>query len=96
MSCCELPCAKEAMDFFQLNNGFLPPITKSKDRHFTNPTRLLEYYDRLKIPGYDSHCPSLQNANFVAPNVINIFQLSPFWQTTSEQCLPNADDPKKI
>ncbi|PKK63533.1 hypothetical protein RhiirC2_812683 [Rhizophagus irregularis] len=58
-SCCGPSHAKEATDLLLLNNGFLPPITKAKDRHFTNPIHLLEYYDLLKIPGYDSHCSSL-------------------------------------
>ncbi|GES92069.1 hypothetical protein GLOIN_2v1783204 [Rhizophagus clarus] len=53
------PHTKEATELLLLNNNFLPPITKAKDRHFTNPIHLLEYYDLLKIPGYDSHCSSL-------------------------------------
>ncbi|CAG8782214.1 20886_t:CDS:2, partial [Gigaspora margarita] len=57
-SCCGPPYTKEAIDFLQINNGFLPPITKAKDRHFTNPIYLLEYYDLLKIPNYVQHCPS--------------------------------------
>uniref|UniRef100_U9SI80 C2H2-type domain-containing protein n=1 Tax=Rhizophagus irregularis (strain DAOM 181602 / DAOM 197198 / MUCL 43194) TaxID=747089 RepID=U9SI80_RHIID len=62
-SCCGPSRAKEATDFL-LNNGFLPPITKAKDEHFTNPIHLLEYYDLLKIPGYDSHCSSLDQTTY--------------------------------
>ena len=63
-SCCGLPRAKEAIEFLESYNGFLPPITKAKDGHFTNPIHLLQYYDRLKIPGYDAHCPSLEKNTF--------------------------------
>ena len=63
-SCCVPPRAKEATDFLQLNNGFLPPIAKARDGHFTNPIHLLEYYDLLKIPEYDSHCPSLDQTTY--------------------------------
>ncbi len=63
-SCCGPSCAKEATDFLLLNNSFLPPVTKSKDGHYTNPIHLLEYYDLLKIPGYDSHCPSLDQTTY--------------------------------
>ena len=64
ISCCGPPRAKEAMEFLQVNDGFLPPITKAKDGHYTNPVHLLEYYDRLKVPGYDSHCPSLDRTTY--------------------------------
>ncbi|GET58415.1 hypothetical protein GLOIN_2v1766467 [Rhizophagus irregularis DAOM 181602=DAOM 197198] len=49
-SCCGPPRAKEAMDFLFSNNGFLPPVTKAKDGHFTNAIHLLEYFDLMKIP----------------------------------------------
>jgi hypothetical protein len=55
LSCCGPSCAKEATDLLLSNNGFLPPTTKAKDRHFTNPIHLLEYYDLLKISRYDSY-----------------------------------------
>ena len=63
-SCCGPSRAKEAMDFLQLNDGFLPPITKARDGYFTNPIHLLEYYDLLKIPEYNSHCPSLDQTTY--------------------------------
>jgi hypothetical protein len=63
-SCCGPSHAKEAMDFLQLNNGFLAPITKARDGHFTKPIHFLEYYDLLKIPGYDLHCPSLDQTTY--------------------------------
>ena len=44
---------------------FLPSITKFKDGHFINPIHLLEYYDLLKIPGYDSYCPSLNKTTYL-------------------------------
>ncbi|CAG8649495.1 35787_t:CDS:1 [Gigaspora margarita] len=47
-----------------MNNGFLPPVSKAKDGHFINPIHLLEYYDLLKIPNYDSHCPSLDKTTY--------------------------------
>ncbi|EXX58145.1 hypothetical protein GLOIN_2v1783204 [Rhizophagus irregularis DAOM 181602=DAOM 197198] len=63
-SCCGPSRAKEATELLLLNNGFLPPITKAKDGHFTNPIHLLEYYDLLRIAGYDSHCPSLDQTTY--------------------------------
>jgi hypothetical protein len=53
------------MDFLQLYNGFLPPITKAKDGWFTNPVHLLQYGDLLKIPGYDAHCVSLEKNTYL-------------------------------
>ncbi|CAB4437176.1 unnamed protein product [Rhizophagus irregularis] len=76
--CCGPSRAKEATELLLLNNGFLPPITKAKDGHFTNPIHLLEYYDLLKIPGYDSHCRRLIKQPiraFVAQCATNTFQL---------------------
>ena len=40
-------------------NGFLPPVIKGKDGHFLNAIHTLEYFDRIKIPGYDAHLSSL-------------------------------------
>ena len=65
MSCCRSPKAKEAIDFLESYNGFLPPITKAKDGHFTNPIHLLQYYDLLKILDYDAHCPSLEKDTYL-------------------------------
>jgi len=65
MSYCGSPKAKEAMDFLESYNGFLPPIMKAKDGHFTNPIHLLQYYDLLKISGYDAHCPSLEKDTYL-------------------------------
>src|SRR6266498_5233581 len=65
MSCCGSPKAKEAIDFLESYNSFLPPITKAKDRHFTNPIHLLQYYDLLKISGYDAYCPSLEKDTYL-------------------------------
>ena len=48
------------MEFLETYNGFLPPVTKAKDGHFTNPIHLLQYCDLLKIPGYDAHCPTFK------------------------------------
>ena len=48
------------MEFLETYNGFLPPVTEVKDRHFTNPIHLLQYCDHLKIPGYDAHCPTFK------------------------------------
>jgi hypothetical protein len=61
---CRPSRAKEATEFLLSNNGFLPPVTKARDGHFTNPIHLLEYYDLLKIPGYDLHCPSLDQTTY--------------------------------
>ena len=48
------------MDFLELYNDFLLPVTKGKNGHFTNPIHILQYSDILKILGYDEHCPSLK------------------------------------
>jgi hypothetical protein len=64
-SCCGPSRAKEATDFLLSNNGFLPPVTKARDGHFTNAIHLLEYYDLLKIPGYDFYCPFLDQTTYL-------------------------------
>jgi hypothetical protein len=61
-SCCSPKRNEEAAILLAENDGFLPPVTKGKDGHFLNPIHILEYCDKLKIPGYDAHCPSI-NAN---------------------------------
>jgi hypothetical protein len=48
------------MEFLETYNGFLPPVTKAKDGYFINPIHLLQYCDFLKIPGYDTHCPTFK------------------------------------
>ena len=60
----ELSYVKEAMNFLQLNDSFLLSIIKAKNKYFINPIHLLEYYDLLKIPEYDSHCPSLDQTTY--------------------------------
>ncbi|RIB29153.1 hypothetical protein C2G38_2156113 [Gigaspora rosea] len=37
LNCCKPAKAQEAMDFLQLFNGFLPPVTKAQDGHYINP-----------------------------------------------------------
>ena len=43
------------------NNSFLPSVSKGRDNHFLNPIHILEYFDLLKIPKYDQHCPSISS-----------------------------------
>jgi len=63
-SCCGPPRAEDAMEFLETYNGFLPPVTKAKDGHFTNPIHLLQYCDLLKIPDYDAHYPTFKEKHF--------------------------------
>ena len=42
-------------------NGFLPPVTKGRDSHYLNPIHIAQYYDKIKIPSYDFHCPSVSS-----------------------------------
>ncbi|PKC07250.1 hypothetical protein RhiirA5_500808 [Rhizophagus irregularis] len=58
-SCCSPKRHEEAAVLLAENDGFLPPVTKGKDGHFLNPLHILEYCDKLKIPGNDAHCPSI-------------------------------------
>ncbi|CAG8833970.1 22799_t:CDS:2 [Gigaspora margarita] len=60
ISCCRIFRAKEAMKFLECYNSFLPFVTRAKDEHYANPIHLLQYYDLLKILGYDAHCLSLE------------------------------------
>ena len=60
ISCCGPPRAEAAMEFLETYNGFLPPVTKAKDGHFTNLIHLLQYCNLLKIPGYDAHYPTFK------------------------------------
>ena len=48
------------MDFLELYNDFLLPVTKGKNGHFTNPIHILQYCDILKISDYNEHYPSLK------------------------------------
>jgi len=57
--CCSEYRASNAATLLNENSGFLPPITKGKDGHFINPIHALQYHDRIKIPKYDSCCPSI-------------------------------------
>ena len=57
--CCGEYRAPDAAILLNENNGFLPPTTKGKDGHFINPIHALQYHDKLKIPKYDSCCPSI-------------------------------------
>ncbi|CAG8602695.1 17481_t:CDS:2 [Gigaspora margarita] len=56
--------AQEAIDFLQLFDGFLSPITKVQDSHYINSIHLLQYFDKFKIPGYDAHCPSISQMTY--------------------------------
>ncbi|CAG8820678.1 40192_t:CDS:2 [Gigaspora margarita] len=87
-SCCGPPRAKEAMDFLQPNNGFLPPVSKAKDEYFINPIHLLEYYDLLKIPNYDSHCLSLDETTYSRLNCskCNKYLIFDVLQTVNASC----------
>ncbi|GES72552.1 hypothetical protein GLOIN_2v1783204 [Rhizophagus clarus] len=55
---------EEAAILFAENNGLLPPVTKGKDGHFLNPLCILEYCNKLKIPGYDAHCSSINENTY--------------------------------
>jgi hypothetical protein len=63
-SCCLPNRHEEAAILLAENGGFLPPVTKGKDGHFLNPLHILEYCDKLKIPGYDAHCPSISSSTY--------------------------------
>src|SRR5581483_9003630 len=63
-SCCLPKRHEEVAILLAENNGFLPPLIKGKDGHFLNPLHILEYGDKLKIPGYDAHCPSISSDTY--------------------------------
>ncbi|GBC47991.2 uncharacterized protein LOC106141435 [Rhizophagus irregularis DAOM 181602=DAOM 197198] len=62
--CCLPKRCEEAAILLAENNGFLPPVTKGKDGHYLNPLHILEYFNKLKIPGYDTHCPSISSDTY--------------------------------
>ncbi|CAG8846171.1 1060_t:CDS:2, partial [Gigaspora margarita] len=64
INCCRTFRAKEAMKFLECYNGFLPPVTRAKDGHYANPIHMLQYYDLLKILGYDFYCPSFEKNSY--------------------------------
>ncbi|CAG8819512.1 37657_t:CDS:2 [Gigaspora margarita] len=51
--------ASDAIALFAENNGFLPPSIKGQDGHFLNPIHIFQYVNKLKILGFDQHCPSI-------------------------------------
>ncbi|CAB4475415.1 unnamed protein product [Rhizophagus irregularis] len=63
-SCCLPNRHEEAAILLAENNGFFPPVTKGKDGYFLNPFHILEYCDKLKIPGYDAHCSSISSSTY--------------------------------
>ncbi|PKB97764.1 hypothetical protein RhiirA5_432533 [Rhizophagus irregularis] len=63
-SCCLPNRHEEAAILLAENNGFLPPVTKGKDRHFLNPLHILEYCDKLKIPRYNAHCHFISSSTY--------------------------------
>ncbi|CAG8832793.1 22040_t:CDS:2, partial [Cetraspora pellucida] len=70
INCCGVFRAKEVIEFLECYNGFLPPVTRAKDGHYMNPIHLLQYYDLLKIPGYDAHCLSLEKNSYSHPSMV--------------------------
>ncbi len=63
-SCYSPKCYEEAAILFVKNDGFLLPMTKGKDGHFLNSLHILEYCDKLKIPEYDAHYPSINSSTY--------------------------------
>ena len=61
LQCCKPKRCETAATLLAQNNGFLPPVSKGRDNHFLNPIHILEYFDLLKIPKYDQHCPSISS-----------------------------------
>ncbi|GBC00634.1 hypothetical protein RclHR1_03920003 [Rhizophagus clarus] len=62
---CLLPnCHEEVAILFAEKGGFFPSVTKEKDGHFLNLLHILEYCDKFKIPGYDTHCPSINSSTY--------------------------------
>src|ERR1043165_3199923 len=51
--------ALDAAILLNENNRFFSLTMKGKDGHFINPIHALQYYNKLKIPEYDSYCPSI-------------------------------------
>ena len=48
--CCREYRALDAAALLEENDGFLPSVTKAKNRHFVDPIHALQYFDKLKIP----------------------------------------------
>jgi len=61
ISCCNPIKHEESAAFLAENNGFLPPVSKGQDGHFLNPIHILQYVNKLKLPSYDAHCPSISS-----------------------------------
>ncbi|CAG8807768.1 38067_t:CDS:2 [Gigaspora margarita] len=51
--------APDAVLLLDQNDGFLPPIAKGMNGHYIDPIHTLQYFDKLKIPQYDSSCSSI-------------------------------------
>ncbi|CAG8833083.1 36957_t:CDS:2, partial [Gigaspora margarita] len=63
-NCCKPARAQKAMNFLQLFDSFLSPVTKAQDDHYINPIHLFQYSNKFKIPGYDIHCLSISQTTY--------------------------------
>ncbi|CAG8748294.1 19625_t:CDS:2 [Cetraspora pellucida] len=50
---------EESAAFLAENDGFLLPVSKGQDEYYLNPVYILQYADILKLPAYNTHCPSI-------------------------------------
>ncbi|CAG8770970.1 8402_t:CDS:2, partial [Gigaspora margarita] len=57
--CCHEYRAPDAALLLDQNDGFFPPVAKGKNGHYIDPIHAFQYFDKLKIPQYDSSCPSI-------------------------------------
>ncbi|GET01626.1 uncharacterized protein LOC109428822 [Rhizophagus clarus] len=63
-SCCSPNHYEETTILLIENDDFLLPVTKGKDGHYLNLLHILEYFDKLKIPEYDAHYPSINTNTY--------------------------------
>ncbi|CAB4390109.1 unnamed protein product [Rhizophagus irregularis] len=76
VSCCSPKRNEEAAILLAENDGFLPPVTKGKDRHFLNLIHILEYCDKLKIPDMTLTVLQLMQILMVVSVVLNVMHTS--------------------
>ncbi|CAG8745929.1 23308_t:CDS:2 [Gigaspora margarita] len=78
--------AEEVANLLAENNGFLPPAIKGRDGHFLNSIHILQYIDKLKLPGFDQHCSS------ISPE---LYSQKSGNRAIMDDCLPNYSPNKR-
>ncbi|CAG8820243.1 28084_t:CDS:2, partial [Gigaspora margarita] len=60
-NCCSVWGAEEVAALLAKNKRFLLPAAKGRDGYYLSPIHILQYMNKLKIPGFDQYCSSISS-----------------------------------